>query len=132
MYETIGVLLIAASLYPLGIVLMAAFSDWKVAAKQFPRIDSKVKFWTLQQGVRVGNLLLRNSGKVGFTDSTVVLSGIGLRLLLTPQIEIPYRNIMIKQDGFRVVTSGAKSELLIYLDSDASRLLRAKIKNRGL
>jgi hypothetical protein len=78
--------------------------------------------------VRVGNFLLRNSGKVGFTDSTLVLSGIGLRQLLTPQIEIPYRNIMTKQEGFSVVTSCAKSELLIYLDSDASRLLRAKIK----
>jgi hypothetical protein len=131
MYETIGVLLIAASLYPLGIVLITAFSDWKVAAKQFPRIDSNVMSWTWQQGVRVGNFLLRNSGKVGFTDSTVVLSGIGLRQLLTPQIEIPYRNIRTKQEGFRVVTSCAKSELLIYLDSDASKLLRAKIKNHG-
>lgn len=129
MYTTIGVLLLAFSLYPLGIVLTFALSHWKLAAKQFPRTNSTVTSWTWQQGLRVGNLLLRNSGKLGFTDSTLVLSGIGLRQILTPQIEIPYRSISAKNEGFRVATSCDKSDFFIHLDSDASRLLRAKIQN---
>ena len=124
------ILLFFVSLYPLGIFYMYYASDWRLAAKSYPRDDLNATKWISLFGFRLNKLLLRNSSKICFCDKYLIISGRGLGGLLAPQLQIPYADIKYDKTDYVVYSKKNDFKFNMQFDAGPSGELNKKLHKR--
>lgn len=127
MIGTILTLIVAASMYPLAIFIQHYFSAWKRLSNLYPQKDTERGTWMHVFGLRIDNLMLRNSSKICLEKNYLIISGSGLRSLIAPKIFIPYGDIAFGRECYIVKNVKHDISFKLVLDSSCSMALNAKI-----
>ena len=127
MITTIVTLIVAACMYPLGIYLQHYFSAWKKISNYYPAKNTEMKLWVNVFGLRIINLMLRNSAKICLTNNYLIISGCGMRSLIAPKIFIPYADIKCSNKGYIIKNLQSNVSFNLELDNDVSISLNKKL-----
>jgi len=129
MISTIFILIAGVFIYPLGIFVTYYFSSWKKMSDIYPYNpnDFEKESWMHVFGLRIDDLLLRNSSKICMSKNFLVMSQSGFGSLIAPKICVPYGDIECGNKCYVIKNSEHNVSFTLEMDSACSIVLNKKI-----